>query len=277
MMVLVTFSNCEKDIVPVFIEKEKFSQKDSLPVIFRDYNLMEEKIVTISSDSTVLATYINPVTRYKHGILGDAVEAGSLAVYFDKQYLILVLKEEYVFEDIAPRLVDIDRDGLPEIICIRSQSNRGAGIVIYKITNKELTEYAWVNEIGTPNRWLNIASIGDLNANGNMEIIWVQTPHIGGILKVAEINKGALEVLDQSTLYSNHAIGEKNLCLSVLTKKSNQLMIHLPSHDRKEIVSLIYNGKLKEIGRVTKEIDFAKSLLSQYDFKEVVKSLNNCD
>jgi hypothetical protein len=277
MVVLISFLSCENDVNIQQIDPIRFVQNDSLNLLFKDFKLMDEKAVSISKDSSILATYFNPVTRYKHGILGDAVEAGSLVVYINKKYLVFNLGELYVYEDIVPRLVDVDKDGLPEVICIRSHLEKGAGIVIYKIAKDSISEFAVVSEIGTPNRWLNIASIGDLNVDGNIELIWVQTPHIGGILKVAEVKKGQLEVLDQSTLYSSHAIGERNLCLSVVTKNDNKLLLHLPSHDRKQIVSLTYDGKFKEVGRIAKEVDFSKNLLMQYDFKNIVKSYNFCD
>jgi hypothetical protein len=277
MVVLISFLSCENDVNIQQIDPIRFVQNDSLNLLFKDFKLMDEKAVSISKDSSILATYFNPVTRYKHGILGDAVEAGSLVVYINKKYLVFNLGELYVYEDIVPRLVDVDKDGLPEVICIRSHLEKGAGIVIYKIAKDSISEFAVVSEIGTPNRWLNIASIGDLNVDGNIELIWVQTPHIGGILKVAEVKKGQLQVLDQSTLYSNHAIGERNLCLSVVTKNDNKLLLHLPSHDRKQIVSLTYDGKFKEVGRIAKEVDFSKNLLMQYDFKNIVKSYNFCD
>ena len=70
--------------------------------------------------------------------------------------------------------------------------------------------------------WLNIVTINDLDNDGIVELVWIQTPHIGGILKVAKINAGALQVLDTESQYSNHEGGERNMCLSILTEQSSQ-------------------------------------------------------
>ncbi len=244
--------------------------------VFKSYALMKEKYFSYNADSSIIATYFNPVTRYAHGILGDAIEAGSLVVNYKQKFLVIDLSNEYVFEDIAPRLYDVDKDQIPELICIRSKQGAGAGLVIYKIKYNALEEYANILEIGTSNRWLNIASIGDLNQDGNVDIAWVQTPHIGGILKIAEIKPGVIKSIDETTLFSNHAIGETNLCLSVVTKENGKFLLHLPSHDRTQIVTLSYDNKWNVISRTQAKVDFSKPLINQSNFTNVVDTKYNC-
>ncbi|MBV6658846.1 MAG: hypothetical protein KI785_13875, partial [Devosiaceae bacterium] len=58
------------------------------------------------------AWYEAPTRRYAHAILGDAIEAGTLAVRTRAgATLRFVLPDNEVFEDRTPRLVDLDGDG----------------------------------------------------------------------------------------------------------------------------------------------------------------------
>ena len=184
-----------------------------------NFEPLPERQLAVSEDSTVYAQYAQPTTRYRHGILGDTVEAGQLVAWRDGIVCAHTLGEQYVFEDLRPRLFDVDGDGALELVAIRSHAARGAGIAIYKIAAGALVEWAWVEEIGTSSRWLNIAAIYDLDGDGAVELAWIQTPHIGGTLRVARIERGGLTVLDEASQYSNHAIGERNLCLSVVAQR----------------------------------------------------------
>ena len=236
------------------------------------FDQLPEAQISISEDESVYAQYAQPTDRYGHGILGDRIGAGQLVLWSDGVTYTHTLADRYVFEDIQPRLFDVDGDGELEIVTIRTDVSAGAGIMIYKVEDGALTEYAWVDEIGTPSRWLNIAAIYDLDGDGIMEIAWVQTPHIGGILRVARISKGRLSVLSESTLYSNHAIGELNLCLSVVVALTEQTTLYVPSHDRTQIAGLKFTGDmLVRTETIDHPVDFSRSLSSQYDFNGVVQ------
>jgi len=101
--------------------------------------------------------------RYDHGVLGDKIEAGGLLVIKNKVNYYLKLDEVFVFEDLQPRLNDIDQDGELEFITIQTHVNFGATVSVYKIINEELQPYVRSDFIGIPYRWLNIAAIGDLD------------------------------------------------------------------------------------------------------------------
>lgn len=105
--------------------------------------------------------------------------------------------------------------------------------------------------------------IGDLNQDGKTDITWVQTPHIGGILKFTTIARGVLAPESESALYSNHAIGERNLCMSFTIVDKGKRILYLPSHHRTEIVSLVYDKKWIELNRIKQQVDFSTPLRSQ--------------
>jgi len=122
------------------------SSEEIITEIKANYSLLPEEQISISDDNLVFAAYANPTERYAHGILGDKIEAGSLVISANGVLHELNLPVEYVFEDIRPRLYDVDGDGALEFITIRSHVNQGAGIMIYKILVDQLIEYAYVPE-----------------------------------------------------------------------------------------------------------------------------------
>ncbi len=242
-----------------------------------NYDQLPEEQISVSSDYSVYAQYAMPTEKYRHGIMGDRIEAEQLVVVVDGVFYDLILDDNYVYEDIRPRLYDVDGDGALEVITIRSDVSLGAGIAIYKVTGDELVEYAHVEVIGHINNWLNIVTIDDLNDDGVVEIVWIQTPHIGGILKVAKMKAGTLEVIDVLAGYSNHGIGERNLCLSILTQQNGEKVFYVPSQDRDIISGFSYkNNEFQIIEEITQEVDFSIPLGAQYNFINTIEKENNC-
>lgn len=248
-----------------------------LNLLADNYEQLPEKEIAKSLDYSIYAQYAMPTEKYNHGILGDGVEAELLVVVVDGVFYEYKLPDDYVFEDIRPRLYDVDGDAQLEIICIRTNVNQGAAIVIYKIIEGQLLEYAQVPEIGTPYRWLNIVAINDLDNDGVVELVWIETPHIGGILKVAKIKAGALEVLAERVQYSNHAIGERNLCLSVLTEQLNTKVFYVPNQSRDTIAGFSFgNNAFLAFEEIPQMIDFSKTLALQYSFSKEIEEEDNC-
>jgi hypothetical protein len=242
-----------------------------------NYEQLPEQEISISLDNRVYAQYAMPTEKYTHGILGDGIEAEQLVVVRDGIFYEYILPGDYVFEDIRPRLYDVDGDHELEVITIRTNVSKGAGIAIYKIVGDHLVEYAHVPEIGTAYRWLNIAAIHDLNNDGIVELVWIETPHIGGTLKVAKINAGTLQVLAEKAQYSNHKIGERNLCLSVLTEQSNKKVLYVPNQSRNKIVGFAFeNNEFQAIDAIDQLVDFSQTLGAQYSFENTIEEENNC-
>jgi hypothetical protein len=188
------------------------------------------------------AWYVAPTGRYQHGILGDAIEAGGLSVEHSGASVTLLLDETSVFEDIQPRLQDLTGDGVPEIITIESHRDRGARVAIYRLTGSTLSLYSASAPIGRPRRWLNIAGVRDFDRDGTTDIAWVETPHIGGVLKIASVRPGRLAPAATHSGVSNHKIGSRNLCLSVVTEDG----LILPRQDYGGLLMLAFDG-----GRIT--------------------------
>jgi len=242
-----------------------------------NYKQLPEKEIARSLDNRVYAQYAMPTEKYAHGILGDKIEAEQLVVVVDSVFHDFKLPEDYVFEDIRPRLCDVDGDGKLEFITIRTNVSKGAGIAIYKVVGGQLVEYAYLPEIGTTHRWLNIVAINDLDNDGIVELAWIETPHIGGVLKVAKINTGTLKVIAEKAQYSNHAIGERNLCLSVLTEQSGKKVFYVPNQSRNKITGFTFiNSELQVFEEINQVVDFSKTLGAQYVFSNIKSEEINC-
>ena len=175
-------------------------------------------VAEASGHGPVRAWYERPTTRYDHGVLGDAIEGGSLVVQDDAgRRHELVLPESFVFEDITPRIADLDGDGENEVITIRTDVKSGSAVAVYGIENGKLVERASTMPLGTPHRWLSIAGIGDFLGDGRREIAIVKTPHIGGVLEVLALRSDRLVSLHQPRSgYSSHFIGARFVSLAAV-------------------------------------------------------------
>lgn len=148
--------------------------------------------------------------RYRHGVLGDAVEATRLCVLERHDLDLmreLVLAPPHVLEDIAPRRVPIgSRDGL---LTVRS-GPQGAQLVLVDAdpaAPASLRIAASGPALGTANRWLSPTTEG-------RRWMAVHTPHIGGVLH--EYRQDGRELVATRVLdgVSNHAIGSRRLDLA---------------------------------------------------------------
>jgi len=80
------------------------------------------------------AWYDDATDRYDHGVLGDAIEPSSLIVSDHNGCTYSVaLDQSHVFEDLAPRLADIDESTGAEVITVRSHQEDGE---LYHVTSK---------------------------------------------------------------------------------------------------------------------------------------------
>ncbi len=151
------------------------------------------------------ARYTDETTRYAHGVLGDAIEYGTLELTLrGGKRLALTLPEDRVFEDIAPRLVDMDGDGEPEVITVESSQTGGARLAIYDETGLQ----AATPHIGQRNRWLAPVGAADLDGDGHMEVAYIDRPHLAKTLRIWRFKNNQLIQVASQTGLTNHRIGE---------------------------------------------------------------------
>jgi hypothetical protein len=209
------------------------------------------------------AWYAVPTTRYRHGILGDAVEASALMIRTrDGVTLSLDLPATEVFEDRYPRLADLDGDGKIEIIAIRSSISLGASVTVYGLKGGTLVQLAGTRFIGRANLWLNIAGIASFRGIPRKEIAFVETPHIGGTLFLYEYVEGRLKQVGSMRGFSNHIMGSTEMRLSAIADVNGdgRFDLALPSDDRRSLRIVGFtNNVLTEFGsaRLPARIDKA--------------------
>lgn len=212
------------------------------------------------------AWLIKPTTRYSHGVLGDAIEAGGLRVELDDgSQLSLELPLNSVFEDRYPRLVDMDDDGVDEIVLVRSYLELGAALSIVKLSHGELRILVQTKPIGKAHRWLNPIGCADLDGDGRQEIAIVETPHIGGILKVYEHDDWSLTEEYRLEGFSNHKIGSRNLRQSALLDINGDGLAELlvPDEGMRDLrVISLANKRIKELERIRHDSDITTEIMT---------------
>ncbi len=155
------------------------------------------------------AEFRDPTTRYTHGILGDAVEYGSLHISVadkvtgKKNTVTIELPWDHVFEDIKPRLADIDNDGNLEVVVIETDVSKGAALAVYD----EFGKLAETPHIGRSHRWLAPVGIADFNGDGDMDIAYIDRPHLAKKLRIWSYRNGKLVKIASAKNLTNHKIG----------------------------------------------------------------------
>jgi len=195
-----------------------------------------------AAEDIVAAAYVGPTDRYAHGALGDRIEwSGLEATLADGKRVRFEIADGSVFEDIAPRLADIDGDGEREAWTIRADATDGARMEGYGVVNGQLRLTYAGPAIGTGFRWLNPIGVGDLDGDGQAEAAYVETPHIGGIVTVLRPEDGRLEIVARLGGYSTHKIGSTRLDLADLIDIDGvagvEIVLPTQTHDRIAILS----------------------------------------
>ncbi len=165
------------------------------------------------------ATYGTPTDRYRHGALGDPWEWASLEVSFsrplrcgpDHARASVILPVDLVFEDVAPKLVDLDADGEPEILTVESHRRLGARLAVYKHVAGQIRRVATTPHIGRANRWLAQLGAADLDGDGRMEIAYIDRPHLAKILRIWRYEGGTLTLVAEAPGLSNHRFADPTI------------------------------------------------------------------
>lgn len=195
-----------------------------------------------ASAEIVSAKFDDPTTRYAHGVLGDAIEWGTLEIRVsDGKRLRLVLPEDRVFEDLEPRLADMDNDGDNEVMVVESSQSGGARLSIYD-ENGLVTA---TPHIGRTNRWLAPIGAADLDSDGHVEVAYIDRPHLAKTLRVWRFEKGALAEVASKPGLTNHRIGDDFIIGGIRTCDATPEMITVDANWQ-TIIASTYNGQTIE-------------------------------
>jgi len=210
-------------------------------------------VVNLNSDSEglVAAWYDGATTRYRHGVLGDDIEAGELHVIVNRDgeqcAQSFVLEHNEVFEDLAPRLVDMDGDGEMDVVAVVSHARLGARLAVFGHSEhqQELSLKAATPNIGTAFRWLAPVGTGDFNNDGLMDVAYVDRPHLAQVLRVFTYRpSGELEQLAAARGFTNHRIGEDFISSGVRSCNGNLQLITVDPRWERILATTLDNDEL---------------------------------
>jgi len=212
--------------------------------------------IAVGHHDIARAWFAAPTIRYDHGILGDKIEAGSLVIETrDGKRQTIRLNDDAVFEDLEPRIADLDRDGHDEIIVVKSYLKRGSSLAVIAERKGRYDIVAETPPLGAPHRWLNPAGIGDFDGDGRTDIALVRQPHVVGELELWNWNGGALRNTAGLADTANHIAGTRDLHMSAAADFDGDgvLDLALPSFDRSRLRLIAFaprDSKPREIASV---------------------------
>ena len=169
----------------------------------------------------VTAEFATPTDRYPHNIMGRRKAHTDLIVDLapcrdcgaQGETLAIRLPVSLVFEDFAPRLVDLNRDGRNEILVVESDQGKGARLALWEVTGDarapRLVRGATTEFIGTRFRWLAPIGAADFDGDGAIELAYVETPHRDRILRIVRREGATLRQIMAVAGVTNHAIGQE--------------------------------------------------------------------
>ncbi len=189
------------------------------------------------SDGTGLVAVLGGATqeRYRHGVLGDAIEATQLVLLATEPALRIVrvigLSAPDVVEGIAPIWADLNEDGARELVVTVSNSAIGGRIVVYGADGQRVAEGPGFDQGG---RWRHAIAVGPFAPNGRQEVAVVRTPHIGGVVEFYQLVGAELRLTASLPGYTSHVLGSRNLDMAVGGDfdGDGQLELLLPVQDR---------------------------------------------
>jgi hypothetical protein len=188
------------------------------------------------------AALAGPTDRYPHGVLGDEIEASRLDFGTDiPADRIVELPEHEVIEGISPIVAALSDAGQVGVLVTVSDAQNGARLRAYGEDGRVVGES---DPIGQGFRWLHQIGVGPTGPDGEIEVIAVRTPHIGGIVQAFRLEGDRFERVASIEGYSSHAIGSPNLDMALLadTDADGQLEVVVPTQAMTELAVLKRTG-----------------------------------
>ncbi|MCA9939599.1 MAG: hypothetical protein KC418_13215, partial [Anaerolineales bacterium] len=179
-----------------------------------------------------------PTDRYGHAVLGDNLEAGSITLVDTRPEIgvvrVIDVPAPAVIEGIAPIWADLDGDGQREIIVTQSTDDAGAQVVVYDESGAQV---AVGPAVGRGFRWRHQIAVATFGPDGELELVDVLTPHIGGVVTFYQWRGTALQVTAQLAGYTSHVLGTRNLDMAAAGDfdGDGRVELLLPAQDRSSL------------------------------------------
>ncbi|HHW7507092.1 TPA: hypothetical protein ACU21B_000918 [Mannheimia haemolytica] len=175
-------------------------------------------------------------TTYRHGVLGDDVEAGE--IQFLERHTLKPLAEKLtqqgrVFE--ANRLATLTENGKTKLISVISGDGNGASTVVIDVKDGKLSIDAESEPLPT-NRWQSPFSF-------NRKLYAIQMPHLKGNLVEYSLKGSQLAERFITSSLSNHRYGDDETSLVATTDN----FVLIPKAGYQQVVVLDKAGNIAEL------------------------------
>ena len=213
----------------------------------------------MAEDRIIAASYGGETRAYDHGVLGDAIEYTELRIVTEaasgaRREHRFSAPEGHVFEDVAPRLWQVDGLGGPEVVVVLTHMRKGASLAVFAADGMiSRTPY-----IGRKNRWLAPVGAADLDGDGRIEIAYVDRPHLAKVVKLWRWQAGALVHVADIPGFSNHRIGWSGIPGGVRDCGQGAEMV-LADAEWRNVVALRWDGNTAQARRL-RGFDGARSI-----------------
>lgn len=179
--------------------------------VFKVNALPDARIVSDGDGRVLVLT--GATDRYAHGVVGDELEATSVTLFdleAETAARIVEVAADQVIEGVAPIWADVDGDGAREVIVTISTAAEGARVTVFDETGRIVAES---EPIGRGGRWRHQIAAVPTGPGGEMEIVDVLTPHIGGVVEFFRRVGTQLEIVASVGGFTSHFIGSRNLSI----------------------------------------------------------------
>lgn len=187
--------------------------------------------------------------RYRHGILGDKIEASAVAVVSVAPNALTIsfrygVRPPAVIEDLIPIVAPIGEGRRPALVVVKSVPRQGSSVLVLGWRESGLEPLAEGPAFGLSNRWAHVIGAADVSGDGIPKLVAVNTPHFSGVLVAYERRAAALTPLTKALGYSSHAIGTRNQDQAVIADMSGngRLEVILPRQTRDVLAALELTG-----------------------------------
>lgn len=227
--------------------------------------LLAASDTVVADPQIVAAAYTEATGRYDHLVLGKNHNWAGLEVRLSDGTRQTVTHSRSVFEDTAPRLVDLDGDGAREVITVESNSSVGARLAIYGIADGKLVLKAASPAIGRSHRWLAVVGAVDLDGDGRVEIAYVDRPHLAKTLRVWTYDSPSNpRLVARSSLsgVTNHRIGSPVIEGGIRHCDGRSEMV-VASGDWARMLAISFDGQTftsRDLGRYTDAVGLATAV-----------------
>ena len=209
--------------------------------------LTDARLLTDDAGRIMLLT--GATDQYDHGVLGDAIEASGIMRIDNPAApeisFFIPIPDDLDIEGISAIWTDITSDGIREIIVTLSNAQQGAQLAIFNDTGELI---ATSPAIGRGYRWRHQIAVAPFGPNGELELVDVLIPHLGGAVEFFHLKDTDLQLVAQVPGFTSHVIDTRNLDMAAAGDFDGERSIEL----------LLPNQQRTELGAIRRTINGAE-------------------